>query len=117
MIKKAFRLGLTIDVKIYDMHSSRAPYPMPQIDAAISDGRNSGFIHGPSLPNGHGERTRECEDEMEGAVKGLIANAVRAGWTEAEVAAAISHLADHQMLPNDAMDKTAALFNAIKKRP
>jgi hypothetical protein len=54
---------------------------------------------------------------MESVVKGLIASAVRAGWTEAEVAAAIDHLTDHQMLATDAMDETAALLNAIKKRP
>ena len=115
LIKKAFRLGLKIDVQINQVHSTRAPYPMPMVDAGVSDGVVSGFIHGPDRNPDDPDRPHECEEALETGIKKLISRAVGTGWSMAEVTTAISQLADHEMLANDSMDQTSALLNRIKK--
>lgn len=116
LIKKAFRLGLKIDIQINQVHSTRAPYSMPLVDAGVSDGVMSGFIHGPDRDPNDPDRLQECEKALESGIKSLISRAVKTGWTMAEVTTAVSQLADHELLAKGSLDETSALLNGVKKK-
>lgn len=61
------------------------------------------------------DRHIRCQDAIQFAFRKLLDDAMEAGWSEREVAAAIMELAENHALSLQAFDQTDALIALLKR--
>ena len=72
-------------------------------------------IPSPTLPMGDENRHLFCQMAVEIPLQEMIEDAVKAGWEETEVLAAIIEVADNLMLAAGANAEVEALLHALKR--
>lgn len=70
----------------------------------------------PRLPDTHPDRQIELEEAMEAAVTSIMDAAARAGWHQAEIAAAVVSLAVNYLLKLEANAETERQISEARKR-
>lgn len=73
-------------------------------------------IPSPTLPMGDENRHLFCQMAVEIPLQELIEDAVKAGWEETEVLAAIIEVADNLMLAAGSNAELEALLHALKRK-
>lgn len=93
-VRRATKLGLSIEVQLLKMHTSDGVVPV--ISAGIH--KSSTFVSTPDVPVDDPDRSFRCQNAMQMAFQNMAERATAAGWREQEVAAALVDLADNNML-------------------
>lgn len=62
------------------------------------------------------DRTIACQEALETSFRELMDHAVKAGWTEGEVMAALIELAENHMLANQVRENEETILDMIRRK-